>query len=555
MKGKIIIYTLALGAAITAGYSCSSVLDKKDLGAITDQTVWTDPQLMTAYVNNIYTDVPNWNADLSGWADESHERTAVNNGTMSADNNPLWYWPYANIRKINSFLENTADNPALGAALKARLTGEVKFIRAFQYFEMVKRFGGVPIVTTAQTLEDDLNVPRNKTSECIAFIIKDLDEAAAVLPKDYSGSAANPGTYGQADKGRATKGAAMALKGRVLLYYASPQFNPGNLADRWEQAYQANKAAADTLAKYGIGLYEDYRNLFLDEMNKEVVFAIRFNAPGRTQNRDACVRPISVSLNCTGKNKPTQELVDAYPLANGKDPDAATPKQQLWANRDARFRGTIVYNGDQFFSRPQWTYKNSGIDAFGASNGTATGYYSRKGINENLTASEATASGTDFIEMRYAEVLMNLAEAANETGRTAEAYDVLKLLRQRAKIEAGADGLYGLDAAMGVPAMRTRLQKERFVEFAFEQKRFWDLRRWRMLHTQLNGKRRHGLAGTKTNDAPLTFTYEIVDVDLAGDIVFNQNIYFAPMNRTEIRNNPKLLQTLGWEDGTFDPLQ
>ncbi len=543
MKGKIWLSALALTAVCT--FSCSRVLEKRDLSAIQEKDVWQDMQLMTAFVNNIYTDIPAWNSGVAGWSDEHPSRPAFLTGTMSPDNNPLWYWPYTSIRKMNTFLLNTTNNTFLPLDLGARLTGEVKFLRAFQYFEMVKRFGGVPIITKPQSLDEDVYVPRNKTSECIAFILKDLDDAIAALPN----------TYGTADRGRATKGAAMAFKGRVLLYYASPQFNPGNIIDRWQQAYDANKAAKDTLEKYGAGLYDDYRNLFLDEMNKEVIFAIRFTSPGRTQNRDACVRPISVSLNCTGSDKPTQELVDAYPLNNGQDPDPNTPREQLWTNRDARFAGTIVYNGDTYFNRVQWTYKNSGIDAYGSANGTPTGYYSRKAINESLSAAEAGASGTDFIELRFAEVLMNLAEAANELGKTDEALTWLKLIRQRAKITPGGDGNYGLAAGMSVADMRTRIVKERFVEFSFEQKRFWDLRRWRLLVPMLNGRKRHAYVGTKVSDNPVRFTYELLETDTQGSLVVTDNVYFAPISRDELRKNPKMQQTKGWEDGAFDPLQ
>lgn len=527
---------------LTVFTGCNRILDKTDLGSINESLTWTDPATANAYVSNLYTSIPNWNAGESGYSDESDGRNALNNGAWSPDNNPLWFWPYDAIRNVNVFFKNITAS-TISADLKQRLSGESHFIRAYLYFEMVKRFGGVPIITEPQSITDNIFVKRSKTSETYTFILKELDDAIAQLPSV------------QDEKGRVTKGAAMAFKGRVLLFRASPQFNPGNDRQRWQEAYDANLAARQELEKNGAGLYADFSNLFLEEMNKEVVFAVRFLNPGRTQSRDAAVRPISVSVNATGANHPTEELVEAFPLDNGADwkPGAGTADQ--WLHRDARFYATIVYNGASYFKRTQWTYENSGIDAYGATNGSHTGYYNRKAINQELTAAEANNSGTDYIDIRFAEVLMNEAEAANELGNTTRAYEVLKMIRQRAQIQAGINGLYGLTAGMSVAAMRSRLQQERFVEFAFEQKRYWDLRRWKLAGTVLNGVRRHGLAGSKLTDNPLTFKYQQVDLDLQGDLVFKDYMYFAPISRSELQNNPNLEQTKGWENGTFDPLQ
>ncbi|PSL50273.1 putative outer membrane starch-binding protein [Chitinophaga niastensis] len=540
MKKKNII---VIGCAMLAAFTgCNRILDKTDLGSVNEALTWTDPASATAYVNNLYTSLPNWSTAESGYADESDGRGPVNNGAWSPDNNPLWYWPYDAIRNVNVFFKQIP-TATLAADLKQRLSGESHFIRAYLYFAMVKRFGGVPVIEQPQSITDNIFVKRNKTSETYSFVLKELDAAIAQLPSV------------QSDKGRVTKGAAMAFKGRVLLFWASPQFNPSNDVQRWQAAYDANLAARQELENNGAGLYADFSNLFLDEMNKEVVFAIRFLNPGRTQSRDAEVRPISVSVNHTGGNHPTEELVEAFPLDNGADWQPTANTDDQWLHRDARFYATIVYNGASYFSRTQWTYENAGIDAYGAPNGTHTGYYNRKAINQVLTAAEANSSGTDYIDIRFAEVLMNEAETANELGNTAVAYDVLKLIRDRAKIQPGANGLYGLPAGMSVAAMRTRLQKERFVEFAFEQKRYWDLRRWKLTGTVLNGVRRHGLVGTKISDNPLKFSYNKVDLDLQGDMVFKDYMYFAPISRSELQNNQNMQQNTGWENGTFDPLQ
>jgi starch-binding outer membrane protein, SusD/RagB family len=529
---------------------CKKVLEKEDLTVMQDQAVWKDPVLLTSFVNSMYVSLPAWQPVLSDYTDESYGRNIAIDGTLTPENYTdqsfLWYWPYGSIRNMNLFFQNTANNNNIPDDLKKRLSGEVYFLRAFQYFEMVKRYGGVPIITNPQLITDDIYLPRNSTTESFNFILSDLDEAIELLPVSYAATA---------DLGRATKLAAMAMKGRVLLFKASEQFNTGNDIARWQAAYTANKDALTALNAGGYGLHSDYAKMFLEEMNKEVVFAIRFANPGRTHNRDAAVRPISIATNATGGNHPTQELVDAYPMKDGSDPDLSVAKEQQWTNRDARFDATIVYNGASYFGRPQYTYKNSGVDAYGAPTGSRTGYYSRKAINQNFTIGEASTSGTDFIDMRYAEVLMNLAEAANETGNTIEAYDVLKQIRQRAQIMPGANGLYGLKPGMTQAEMRTRIQKERFVEFPFEQKRFWDLRRWKLLET-LNGKTRHGYVGTAVSQNPLTFTYETINLDAinGGNMVIRPNIYYLPITRSELQNNPNILQTKNWENGTFDPV-
>lgn len=521
---------------------CSKVLDKKVLNNIQDQAVWKDTVLMQAYMNNLYLDIPAWNTSLAGYTDESRNGGPVTNGTISPDNT-LWYWPYNSIRKCNSMLANL--NAAAGSeALKGRFEGEARFIRAWQYFEMIRRFGGVPLITEPQALTDSIFSPRDKTSTCVKFIVDELTQAAALLPAVEAAS----------NVGRVSKEAALSLKARVLMDYASPRFNPAADPARWKAAYEACKEALTQLDQDGYGLLTPYKDIFLKEMNKEVIFAIRFNNPGRTQGRDAAVRPISQSVNATGADQPSQELVNAYPTAMGTDANAGLSYQDQWAGRDQRFYATIVYNGANYFGTQIWTYANGTIDGYGAPNGTSTGYYSRKGVDTTLTAPQGGSSGTDFIAIRYADILMLKAEAANELGKTQEAYTVLESIRARAGIAPGTDQLYGLQPGMNQLAMRKRIWKERFVEFAFEQIRFWDLLRWDQLGPVLNGKVRHGLLLTKIAGEPSRFHESLEEVDHQALIIQNNSMFY-PLQRSELQNNPNLEQTKGWENGSFDPLQ
>ena len=547
--------------------SCEDVLDKKNLSAITETDVWKDPVLATAFVNNVYLSVPNWDVSVADATDEASRGNAWISGVTTVDNvlnggNP-GYWPYTDIRKMNLFLQEI-DKPAstIEQATKATLKGQVRFIRAFVYFEMIKRYGGVPLITTAQERDEDLRVPRNSTKECFDFVLSELNTAANELPESYPA----------ADLGRVTKGAALAMKGRVLLFRASPQFNPTHNAAHWQAAYDANKEALTYLSAKGAGLMETYSNaaLFLAEMNKEVVFAIRFlNPAGRTQNRDAAVRPIDFTANATGGCHPTQELVDAFPLKSGKktawnDPQYAGDVTKSWQNRDNRFYTTVVYNGSSYLGKTMELNADASGNgySYGKQNGTLTGYYSRKAIDESLDITNSQISGTDYIDMRYAEVLMNYAEAAMELNKLPEAFDVLKQIRKRAGINETTPGdaslagkVFGLNPAMTQTEMRQAIQDERYIEFAFEQKRLWDLRRWRLMHLKMTGKdKRHAMILNTDASKPGGFTYTLYDRDNA-PMVYNENMYFLPLNTTTMQGNANLKQTKGWGDGTFDPLE
>jgi starch-binding outer membrane protein, SusD/RagB family len=167
MQNKTIFLLLSILAIVS---SCKKVLEKEDLTAIQDQAVWKDPKLLTSFVNNMYVSLPAWQTVLSDYTDESYGRNVSIDGTLTPDNypasSPLWYWPYNGIRSMNLFFQNMANNNSIPDDLKKRLSGEVYFLRAFQYFEMVKRYGGVPIVTTPHLITEDIYVPRNTTTEC-----------------------------------------------------------------------------------------------------------------------------------------------------------------------------------------------------------------------------------------------------------------------------------------------------------------------------------------------------------------------------------------------------
>jgi hypothetical protein len=368
----------------------------------------------------------------------------------------------------------------------------------------------------------------------------------------------------------------MAFKGRVLLYEASPQFNPSNPYDNayWKNAYEANKMAVESLKSWGYGLYPDYDGIWLNEQNQEDVMTVVYMDPGKTNGREAGVRPLSVSKNATGWDQPIWALVKSYPMADGKQPSQSSKYsydiQTYWKDRDPRFYATIIYNGEVVpwggnASNRQYTDIQVGgiIDGFGdLESYQRTGFYCKKGIDISLPQAQVGLNAIDWVEIRFAEVLLNYAEAANETGHPDEAVTVLKEIRKRAGIDPGTDEMYGLKSGMSRSELRNAIHFERYIEFAFEGKRFWDLRRWREFPV-IDGMRKYGLEAElksgiePTNDnslLPSDFNYTVRELITSGFKVMNvpDSYYFFPISEGEIEKDPKLEQNKDW-GGSFDP--
>ncbi len=562
-----IVMSLALGG-------CTDILDLKDLDAVNESDVWNDAALAEAYVNRLYYDnLPGWSDDYATQSDESPGGGGYLYGQLSEGS--VNYWPYDEIRRINILLTGI-DGGSITQDLKKRMKGEAYLFRAWRYWEMVKRYGGVPLILEPEDLTDDLLVPRNSTSQVVNQIVADLDSAAALLP------ALGPGkTY----DGHLHQGTAMAVKGRVLLYYASPQFNRDGDIGRWQNAYDANLAARDYLVSKGFGLFPDFEKLWFTDVNKEAIFGRRYLYLSTSERREeegeekggvhrwaAATRPLDESQGATDANRPTLEMVKAFPMRDGK-PIANHPLYDpvyFWKNRDPRFRATIAYNGAVWelsgkAGRRQWTYVGGE-----SNNPTRSGFYTRKAVDPSFDSFQAYNGTTQWIEIRFAEVLLNLAEAANAIGKTQEAYDQIIAIRQRAGIDKG-DGLYGLQAGMGRAQMQAAIMFERRIEFAYEAKRFWDLRRNMLFESELNGTRRHGLRikllvpttewKAKRDTVDLQSTYaqyfqdEVIELDTQFDINWQPNYYFFAIPTSHLERNSNLQQTNGWAGGTFDPLK
>ena len=308
-------------------------------------------------------------------------------------------------------------------------------------------------------------------------------------------------------------------------------------------------------------------------MNKEALFVTRYQEPNVTHTWDAATRPLSEAQNYSGANQPTLEMVQSYPMVDGKSIEGHADYDPVyyWKNRDPRFDATIAYNGVLWElsgkkGRKQWTYIGHST-----LNPTGTGFYCRKAINVSYTPYYTERSSTDWIEIRFAEVLLNYAECAAEVNKMDEAYSVLERIRNRAGILPGSDNLYGLKANMSHDEMIDAIMLERKIEFAYEGKRYWDLRRRRLFASELNGTRRHGLLPKLkvpqdqfnaiadqfdvNKDYETYFKDSVVVLDQKYTIDFKDNYYFYAIPLKHIETNSKLQQTQGWDNGSFNPYE
>ena len=578
---------IALSAALLFG-GCGDILDIEDISNYNPDLVWNDENLADAYMANLYPMFGNWatgadrNSEQIAGIDFYSDRVTISNGAYKS-------WNYNRIRLINQAIVdvNAGD---LEQEEKNRIVAQALFMRAYTYFDMVRHHGGVPYIKVPQDrYEDDLYVSRNSTEECFQFILEDLDGAIALLPGRILPSS---GDFGKIDGNFA-----LAFKAKVLLYKASPQFNPSNPWDNayWNEAFTVNKEAYESLSSQGYALVEDYSNIALEERNAEAVFTVINSYPNKTASWDHGVRPGSESRGPASAT-PTWEFVKEYPMKDGKrfdDPTGAYYKteaellQDFWSDRDPRFEKSIVWNGKIYevsgkSGRRQYTslgiaheLDDFGINPNAATNSTNldryTGFFILKNSLLRLTQEQVQQYDVDFVLMRFAEVMLNYAETANETGHLNEAMEMVKQIRERAGIEPGVDGNFGINAT-NREEMREAILAERNIEFSFEGHRFWDLRRLRMLD-RLDGTTKHGVEAIAVNEngsemamsearakaannelEPQDFKYSLLQVPRSGVQVnvVPDRYYFFPIQESVVNRNTNLEQNVDW-GGTFDP--
>jgi len=537
--------------------SCKkNLLDVYPSDALSDATVWTDLQYVNRFLTNIYGTLPNGFARAdqgvaNGWArgmsmfatatdDAEANNLAASTQTLNQGVIPttwgysedMWNQHYAIIRKCNVLLENIDRVPG-DVTTKNRMKGEAQFLRAFAYEELIKCFGGVPLMLKAGT-PDEAIIPKNTFDQCVDQIIKDCDASAPALPVTYPAS----------DLGRATKVAALALKARVLLYFASPLNNPSNDVTRWQNAANAAKAVmafgpAPGTNEYA--LYPDYYRTFIDEAgNKEVIFSRKFQNPNVQPSDGARVKLYMsvpfVNDGAWGGIAPTQNLVDAYEMKNGKpinDPSSGYNAQNPYLNRDSRLDKSLLHNGSVYkMGLVIETFRGGNTNNTNRLDSSKTGY----GLLKMVDTSKWGAAGgadNDWIFLRYAEVLLNYAEAQNEAaGPDASVFSALNQVRAR----SGQPALSGLSQA----ELRDRIRNERRVELSFEEHRFFDVRRWKQGSVFFNEPARK-VSITKNADGTLNYTYPVWEPRVFKD---HQNL--MPIPQSEIDRNGLLTQNPGY---------
>ncbi len=512
---------------------------------MTIEQVFGDYVQAEKFLANVYSRLPvDYSNKYSNASDDSespHATSAenqINNGVYSPSSNPFnnWTASYQAIRAANIFLKYADLIPVINADQqdgKPRMVAEATFLRAYFYAEMFRRWGGVPLLLEPMEITDNLQQEKATAEELVSFIVSELDKAAAVLLVEY------PPQH----KGRVTRGAALALKSRVLLHYASALHNPQQDIERWKNAAAAAKAVMD------LGYYElhnDYKGLFHTRNSKEIIFQ---NTSNYT---DFTLQTFVPSLNGQVGITPLQNLVDAYEMTNGElpfsddnpgikptvNPASGYNPDNPYINRDPRFYMTILYNGSRFKQKDIFTYVGAPADGLnGGFNNTSTGYYLAKLVDENASRTPSVVNGTYYwTYIRYAEVLLDYAEALNESlaEPNNEVYNAINKIRKRQGVN-----MPNLPLGLDKNAMRKRIRNERRIELAFEGHRYFDIKRWR-IGTQVMPN----AYGMQINrDGSGKFVYERFLVE---NRVYQVHFDLFPIMQTEINRNIKLIQNPGY---------
>ncbi len=496
-------------------------------------------------VGDDFLDAATDDAISSNTTNTSVQQLAMGTYTAANYQDNQWSNCYAGIRQANIFINNIDRVPLKGKLVNGTSfnrvwKAEARFLRAYFYFELVKRHGGIPLLgDKVYQLGDNVELPRNSFEECVNYIAAQCD-----LVKDSLRT--NPFDLTVIE--RPTKAAALALKAKVLLYAASPLYNGGNIdgtnpltgyasfsADRWQKAADAAKAVVD-LNQFE--LLPNFKDVFIVQGNKERIFA---KQGGNNSNIESANGPVGyTTAQNNGRTSPTQELVNAFGMANGlpiTDPASGYKEETPYANRDGRFYATIFYNGAQWLQRPVQTFEGGADKPGGIKQQTRTGYYARKfmgNYEDALTYQNPT--NHDHIIFRYAEILLSHAEALNEVlgAPDQRVYDDIEAIRRRAGLSP-----YQLAPGLSKDAMRQIIHNERRKELAFEEHRFYDVRRWKTAETEFN-KQLHGIRIFQTGTGTIYQETPVLQLK------FDKRMYLAPVPLEEVLKNKNMVQNPGW---------
>ena len=545
------IFKSILAASAICLTSCTGLLDMTPTDRVSDKVIWESTQNAEYSINYIYSYIidvtqSQSHAGMTEALTDQMKYGSYNYNSMCFIPSEIaygvspsagyfdaymGYWStwYGAIRRVNQSISELKQYGQMSAADKTRLEAELRFMRGFLYFELVKRYKQVIIYD-----EDLSKITKDKALNTEAegwdFIEADLRFAAAELPERT------------ASKGRLDKGAAWAFLSRTMLY-----------AERWAVV----KEAAEEVEKLGYALESDYKNSYTKTAsagNNETILQYLFDrTQSVTHSFDFYYAPGGdYTLNGEsggGYGTPTQEMVESYEYAKGGFPDwtewhGTTTKTPPYAELEPRFHATILYNGASWKGRTiepfidgadGWCQWNKDREPKGR---TTTGYYLRKLVDENHNVITQSGSVQPFTIIRYAEVLINNAEACYRLGDNGPANDAVKAVRARVGLSYNAKSSSELEAA---------IRQERKVELAYEGLWYWDLRRWGVAHKQypegLTGYQQHGLKIEKTGDDTFTYTYVSVD---DRDRNFLEQMYQFPLPTSELTSNSLVDQFPAW---------
>ncbi len=519
--------------------SCSDFLEVTSKSQVSDNSLWSASENADLFLNNVYAGLPgpfttddpgeNWtdNAMVSRVGPSSRNLIALSQ--YAPNNSPSHWGHYTSIRKANLFIEKV-NSSNLPEQWKKQRLAEARFLRAYYYMLLAVYYGGVPVITDVLNINEQGDAvfrPRNSAEETFQFIINECEEIAPDLPL-------------QSEAGRVTRGAALTLKGWCELFWASPLYNKENQASRWAAAASTNKRVID-LGVYN--LFPDYNTLHFETNNNNVEVIFDKQYIGGTNlggSREGLQGPwvVGGSQRSWGGVNPTQELVDEYAMANGltiDDPASGYDPKNPYINREKRFYQSIVYDGAEWLGYEIVIKQGNrtATDLSDANEATNTGYYLRKGLNPLYAINgQHRQNSASFIIFRYAEVLLSYAEAQNEaTGPDQSVYGAINQVRERSELPPLKPGL-------NQDEMRKAIHRERRVELAFEEKRWYDLLRLKLAEKNLNGTVHAMVIEQINND----WTYHVVPAPGGQRIFYPEKNYSLPIPQSAIDRNPKLVQ-------------
>ena len=621
MKKQIIVVGIIAAAILTIPVSCNKdFLDTTPLDRVSSAATWKDAALSQAFIFNVYSFLGYGGFEeqaLASITDEAmftHAGRNINTFTEGSEepgnlawqsDTYSWGTMYRAIRAANVAIENLP-GASFNSETRDRLLGEAYFLRAYYYHQLVRFYGGVPLVDRTYGIDDEYDIERSTYEQCVNFIVADLDKAISLLDGKPE------------SRGRATKLAAMALKARQLLYAASDlhdaskaranssllssyqnlelvAYTAGSQSSRWQAARDAAKAVLDASNGYKLNLTEPVSA----EEGKNNYISIAMGGESAIGDKTAAVELIFErthtelftresnwplgglhyginngpnGYNNWGGNTPIQQLVDDYEMMDGSKFSWNNPQHASapFQNRDPRFYATILYDGADWKPRPS---SSAGLDPFNQIqtgtydgkagidtrqspvenwNGTRTHYYTRKFIDGNpaLPDNQSSAQTIPWPFIRYTEMALNYAEASLELGNEGEAREWLNKIRFRAGMPAISDS---------GPALKERLRNERRIELVYEEHRYHDGRRW-MIGEQLGRpiKAISVVANTKPGKSPhpvyrydpdtYEYRYTVFDNTENELRVWKDKMYYRPISRDERNRNSKLIQNPGYQN-------